>query len=106
MIVIKRDGRKEEFDLQKVISAVTSVYQSCGFTPSEKLLDAVAKAFSRGDTISVEEIQDKVENLLMNYNHKVAKAFILYRQKHAELRFIKQKADYIESYEIGRASCL
>lgn len=98
MIVIKRDGRKEEFDLQKVISAVTSAYQSCGFTPSEKLLDAVAKAFSRGDTISVEEIQDKVENLLMNYNHKVAKAFILYRQKHAELRFIKQRADYIENY--------
>ena len=98
MVVIKRDGKSEEFNIDKVINAVTKAYRSQGYTPTPRVLAALKKAFVKGDTIGVEEIQDKVENILMNNNHKVAKAFILYRQRHSELRFIAQRAEYIEQY--------
>mgnify|MGYP003599952775 CR=1 FL=1 len=98
MIVIKRDGKQEEFSIEKVVNAVTKAYRACGYEPTERVVAAIEKAFRIGDAIGVEEIQDKVENILMRNNSKVAKSFILYRQRHAELRMIKDRAEYIEQY--------
>lgn len=98
MVVIKRDGTPEEFNIDKVLSAVGKAYGACGYTPTARVINTLNSAFTKGDTIGVEEIQDKVENILMNNNHKVAKAFILYRQEHKELRYIADRAKYIEHY--------
>ena len=52
-----------------------------------------------GDTIGVEEIQDKIENILMNDKFfDVAKAYILYREKHKQARFIRERIDYMDKY--------
>lgn len=98
MTVIKRNGKYEEFDFEKIARAVGKAYNACGYTPTPRVMDALQRAFVKGDMIGVEEIQDKIENILMNNNHKVAKAFILYRQRHSELRYIAGRAEYIETY--------
>ena len=52
-----------------------------------------------GDAIGVEEIQDKIENILMNDKFfDVAKAYILYREKHKQARFIRERIDYMDKY--------
>ena len=49
--------------------------------------------------ISVEEIQDQIEKALMACDYyNVAKAFILYRQKQAELRTLTSKKQFIKDY--------
>ena len=101
MQVIKRDGSKEEFNLNKIIKAVDKAFKSCGEEIPTYIHDALVAIFAviDGDTISIEEIQNKIEDILMNNRHfKVAKAYIIYREKHREARFIKERIDYMNKY--------
>lgn len=101
MQVIKRDGSKEEFNLNKIINAVNKAFKSCGEETPIYIHDTLVALFAviDGDTISIEEIQNKIEDLLMNNHHfKVAKAYIIYREKHREARFIKERIDYMNQY--------
>ena len=101
MQVIKRDGSKEEFNLNKIINAVNKAFKSCGEETPIYIHDTLVALFAviDGDTISIEEIQNKIEDLLMNNRHfKVAKAYIIYREKHREARFIKERIDYMNKY--------
>ena len=82
MQVIKRDGSKEEFNLNKIIKAVDKAFKSCGEEIPTYIHDTLVAIFAviDGDTISIEEIQNKIEDILMNNSHfKVAKAYILYK---------------------------
>ena len=101
MQVIKRDGSKEEFNLNKIINAVNKAFKSCGEETPNYIHDTLVALFAviDGDTISIEEIQNKIEDILMNNHHfKVAKAYIIYREKHREARFIKERIDYMNKY--------
>lgn len=101
MIVIKRDGNKEKFNIHKIESAVKRAYKSTGKDVPEYVLHLIDSIFSvlDGDVISVEEIQDKVEDILMNEKEfKVAKSYILYREKHKQARFIRERLDYMDRY--------
>lgn len=101
MIVIKRNESKEVFDINKIIKAVSLAFKANGEEIPEYLVAILKSIFTEDswDTIGVEEIQDKIEQILINNNHfRAAKSFILYREKHKELRFIKERAEYIESY--------
>ena len=101
MQVIKRDGSKEEFNLNKIINAVNKAFKSCGEETPIYIHDTLVALFAviDGDTISIEEIQNKIEDILMNNHHfKVAKAYIIYREKHREARFIKERIDYMNKY--------
>ena len=101
MQVIKRDGSKEEFNLNKIINAVNKAFKSCGEETPTYIHDTLVALFAviDGDTISIEEIQNKIEDILMNNRHfKVAKAYIIYREKHREARFIKERIDYMNKY--------
>ena len=101
MQVIKRDGSKEEFNLNKIINAVNKAFKSCGEETPIYIHDTLVAIFAviDGDTISIEEIQNKIEDILMNNHHfKVAKAYIIYREKHREARFIKERIDYMNKY--------
>lgn len=52
-----------------------------------------------GDTIGIEEIQNKVEDVLMNDKHfDVAKSYIIYREQHKQARFIRERIDYMNEY--------
>lgn len=87
--VVKRDGRLEKFNPVKIEKAVSAAFTSVG----RKLPDRVIESFvsqvieDLPDPCGVEEIQNKVENELMRRNcFSVAKAYILYREKHKAIR--------------------
>lgn len=101
MIVIKRDGTKENFDIDKIQRAVYSAFKAVGKPMPDYLVEMIDSLFSQleGDAIGVEEIQDKIENILMNDKFfDVAKAYILYREKHKQARFIRERIDYMDKY--------
>lgn len=101
MQVIKRDGSIEEFNVDKIISAVEKAFKSCNKKMPQYLYDMIGALFGtlEGDTIGIEEIQNKVEDVLMNDKHfDVAKAYIIYRNKHEESRFVRERIDYMSNY--------
>lgn len=101
MQVIKRDGNLEEFNVDKIISAVEKAFKSCNKKMPQYLYDMIGALFGtlEGDTIGIEEIQNKVEDVLMNNKHfDVAKAYIIYRNKHEESRFVRERIDYMSNY--------
>ena len=101
MQVIKRDKSKEEFDINKINRAVKKAFDSCNKKMPQYLGDMIHALFStlEGDTIGIEEIQNKVEDILMNEKHfDVAKSYIIYRNKHEESRFIRGRIDYMYNY--------
>ena len=101
MQVIKRDGSIEEFNIDKIISAVEKAFKSCNKKMPQYLYDMLGALFStlEGDTIGIEEIQNKVEDVLMNDKHfDVAKSYIIYREQHKQARFIRERIDYMNEY--------
>lgn len=101
MQVIKRDGNLEEFNVDKIINAVEKAFKSCNKKMPQYLYDMLGALFGtlEGDTIGIEEIQNKVEDVLMNDKHfDVAKSYIIYREQHKQARFIKERIDYMNKY--------
>lgn len=101
MQVVKRDGSIEEFNVDKIISAVEKAFKSCNKEMPQYLYDMLSALFGtlEGDTIGIEEIQNKVEDVLMNDKHfDVAKSYIIYREQHKQARFIRERIDYMNEY--------
>lgn len=89
----KRDGRIVDFDKNKISEAIWKAARSVGGrdrAETEHLAEKVVKVLEDyfPDKIpSVEDVQDIVEKVLIEAGHaKTAKAYILYRQKRAEIR--------------------
>ena len=94
--VKKRDGRITDFDQNKIADAIFKAAQSVGGTDKLRSKELALKVVlemeneKRDDVPTVEDIQDKVEKILMEEGHaKTAKAYILYRHKRTELRQIR-----------------
>lgn len=101
MLVTKRDGTIEEFNLDKILIAVTKAFNSVGQLMPKYLNLMIPNilGLTDKDNINVEEIQDKIEQILMNDNHfEAAKSYIIYRERHKEAREIKDRLDYMEKY--------
>ena len=103
MIVIKRDGTTQDFNFDKIGTAVQKAFKSEGYDDTPKdIKKALSKTFLKkikGQSVNVEDIQDKIEYLLMKSSYeKVAKAYILYREKHKELRLVRDRVDYMDDY--------
>lgn len=101
MQVVKRNGSIEEFNVDKIISAVEKAFKSCNKKMPQYLYDMIGALFGtlEGDTIGIEEIQNKVEDVLMNDKHfDVAKSYIIYREQHKQARFIRERIDYMNEY--------
>ena len=88
MQVIKRDGRKVDFDKDKikeaVLKAFNEVYPNANkdnINDANYVCDEVCNSIDKLNEISVEQIQDVVENILMGYDTVVAKAYITYRYR-------------------------
>ena len=104
MKVVKRDGSKQEFDWKKIYNAVHSAFESNGRIlyddDFEDIKDEIFLYDSNGhelEEVSVEELQDQVEGALFECGFfDIAKSYILYREKHKDLRFIKERSDYID----------
>lgn len=101
MQVVKRDGSIEEFNVDKIISAVEKAFKSCNKKMPQYLYDMLGALSGtlEGDTIGIEEIQNKVEDVLMNDKHfDAAKRYIIYREQHKQARFIRERIDYMNEY--------
>lgn len=93
MRIIKRDQRLEDFTFDKIKMAINRAFIACEEKISDTALDLICKELGGqlGDreSVSVETIQDMVETELMKRGYyKVAKAYILYRDKRGEFRAI------------------
>ena len=95
--VKKRDGRIVPFDRSKIVNAIYRAARSVNEGDlnsaedlSLKVVRILEEKHKDGSTPSVEEIQDMVETTLISNGYaKTAKAYIIYRQKRAELRQAK-----------------
>ena len=82
--VLKRDGRHVEFNNQKIVAAILKAMDVTEAGEDIVLAAQIAHAISTIDKeeMTVEEIQDVVENQLMNSpRQEVAKEYIRYRNK-------------------------
>ncbi|HEY4504154.1 MAG TPA: ATP cone domain-containing protein [Candidatus Paceibacterota bacterium] len=96
--ITKRDGRVVIFDKERITAAVTKAMVAAGELRTgapEKVRDAVLTELRRLHGLNpnlspnVEVIQDIVEKqLVLNAFPSTAKSYILYRQKHAEMRAV------------------
>ena len=97
--VIKRDGRKVDFDRDKIVKAVLAAFNEVdGETTSDAKHKAVViSAYIDGlddEEISVEQIQNIIEEKLMSTKRKdVARAFVRYRYKRELVREAKTNLD-------------
>lgn len=104
MEVIKRNGSSQPFNWDKIENVLRKAFEAVGKTLSDEeyydILDELYFGDENGimrESISVEELQDQIEQALFECDHfDVMKAFILYRDKHKELRFLKERSDYID----------
>jgi len=97
--ITKRDGKKEVFSLEKIKSAISKAFLSVGSFATEGVLTNILSRISITDGTSVEEIQNQVEVALMAERYyKVAKSYMIYRQKHLEDREVLDKLNFLMDY--------
>ena len=108
--VKKRDGIIVGFDSSKITSAIDRAGKATGEfggTEAKGLASRVLNLIHQthpGPTPEVEEIQDIVERVLLDSPYyKTAKAYILYRDQHAQIRAIaaRENVDLVENYVEG-----
>ena len=99
LYVVKRDGKKVTFDRQKIYNAIAGAARECGSTTSDeltRLTDQVVTKCQTMSDLSVEAIQDMVEDTLMSNNyHDIARHYIKYRQNKDVVRASKKTDDEI-----------
>ncbi len=92
----KRDGKISDFNPIKITEAIWKAAQAVGGKDYRKsaeltnnVMDFLEKETKRGEMPTVEQVQDAVEKVLIEEGHaKTAKAYILYRKQHTDIREI------------------
>lgn len=94
--ILKRDGRRKQFDKQKIVNAIKMAFESTqgeefdeyAETKANNIADYIEQKVNESENMmSVEDIQDLVENGLMSCKKKnVAKQYILYRDERTRAR--------------------
>ena len=108
--VVKRDGKVVSFDLSKISTVIKKAFDGLGKQYTPDIIDFLALKVTadyagkiKDNLISVESIQDSVETVLVQAGYAdVAKAYILYRKQHQNVRDINNTMlDYkklVDSY--------
>lgn len=97
--IVKRDGTKEIFSLEKIKKAIAKAFLSVGSFATDEVLCNILSRVNITNGIGVEDIQNQVEVALMAERYyTVAKAYMLYRQKHAEDREVSEKLKFMMNY--------
>ena len=92
----KRDGKISDFNPIQITEAIWKAAQAVGGKDyrksaelTNKVMDLLEKQTKRGQMPTVEQVQDAVEKTLIEEGHaKTAKAYILYRKQHTDIREI------------------
>lgn len=95
MKVKKSDGSYEQYSADKVKSGVYAAYNKTKQEYNEETGDTIVSKLNLHEGIGTDEIRAQVEELLMDINKKVAKAYIKYGENEA---FIKDREKYMEEY--------
>ena len=97
--VTKREGNLESFDISRIESAIRKAFMSCETKVSEDVIKNIAKAVNIWDTISIEDIQDQIIELLGDYDYPdVAAAYRSYKDKQSRARMLWRKIHYMDEY--------
>ena len=103
--VIKRDGQIADFDIAKISAAITKAFEANNKQYNHNIIDLLAlrvtadfEAKIKEGKVSVEDIQDSVESILIQAGYgDVAKSYILYRRQREKIRNMKSTIlDYKE----------
>lgn len=98
-IITKRDGSHDRFSLDKIMNAIIKAFQSVGEDVDLNAVSKILSHLSISEGITVEDIQNQVEEALMREGYyKVAKFFMLYRQRHNEDRETLEKLKFLTDY--------
>ncbi len=108
--VKKRDGKTVDFNLAKITDAITQAFDAQNTQYHPNIIDFLSLKVTadfepkiHDSIISVEDIQDSVESVLVQAGYAdVAKAYILYRRMHEKMRNMKSTIldykDVVDSY--------
>ena len=93
MRVVKRDGKVKDFDREKIVAAICAANKDSGEDMTTQDIARITEIVcnkcerSSSDRVSVEQIQDLVEDTLLKSRfNKTAKAYILYREQRTQRR--------------------
>jgi ribonucleoside-diphosphate reductase alpha chain len=103
--VVKRDGKVIDFEPQRIVTALTKAFLAAEHNTSDhlnkipsriektvadltdKVINGLKRRLEFNNTVHIEDIQDQVELELMRAGeHKIARDYVLYREKHAQQR--------------------
>ncbi len=97
--IIKRDGKREPFSIDKIKNAVRKAFLAVGGFATEEDITSVLSRVRITDGMNVEEIQNQVEVALMAEHYfAAAKSYMLYRQSHTEDRETKERLEFLMNY--------
>ncbi len=103
--VLKRDGQITDFDLSKISLAISKAFEAQEKEFNNDIIDLLALKVTadyankiKDGIVSVEDIQDSVESVLIQTGYAdIAKAYILYRKQREKIRNMKSTIlDYKE----------
>ena len=97
--ITKRDGVVERFSLDKIMNAIIKAFNSVDEPVDLGRISQILSHLNMYEGIKVEDIQNEVEEALMKEGYyKVAKSFMLYRQRHTEDRETMEKLNFLADY--------
>ena len=97
--IVKRDGKKELFTIDKIKNAISKAFLAVGAFATEESLVSILSHVRVYNGATVEEIQNQVEVALMAEGYyQVAKAYMLYRHQHTEDRDTQRRLDFMMNY--------
>src|SRR6056297_2793467 len=109
--ICKRSGDIAPFEREKIVTAINKSAEACDIREeglAEKLTEEVIKKinqkFHTRSIPAVEEVQDIVEEVLIeNSRIKMAKAYIIYREQHRQIRDITSNEEKLMEDYLGKA---
>lgn len=110
----KRDGRIVEFNPDKITEAIWKAAKAAGIDDknlsenfSKQVVNQLERQLKPNEIPSVEQVQDLVEKILIeNGQATIAKAYILYREKHATIRKTKNLLGVVDELKLPLNSIL
>ncbi|MDR1384626.1 MAG: anaerobic ribonucleoside triphosphate reductase, partial [Planctomycetaceae bacterium] len=103
-VIVKRDGRRMKFCLDKIANAMQKAFQACGTAKDENYLLELAQrvdkklAACQMNQPEMEQVQDVVEQVLVEAGHvQTAKAYIIYRAERSRIR--ERNSRLMKTYE-------
>ena len=99
MFIVKRSGKREQFNPVKIKNAVKAAFNSVGYSVDDDVYDEIVNSVKVWNEMTIEDIQDQVVETLRNLEyHEIADCYQTYRLEHKQARFIRERIDYMDKY--------